>query len=92
MTDDGITKARMAPGKNVGTKLQNISEILVEDQCCHVEERPSNTRYHLANTDDSYRVRLEQQLNQIIDLRTDDLGTVSNKIISAYFKNDNVRF
>ena len=82
----------MAPGKNVGTKLQNISEILVEDRCCHVEERPSHTRYHLANTNDSYRVRLEQQLNQIIDLRTDDLATVSNKIISAYFKNDNVRF
>ena len=57
-----------------------------------VEERCLNTRYHLANTDDSYRVRLEQQLNQIIDLRTDDLGTVSSKIISAYFKNNNVRF
>ena len=46
-------------------------------------------RYHLANTNDSYRVRLEQQLNQIIDLRTDNLGTVIN---SAYFKNNNIRF
>ena len=54
---------------------------MVEDRCRRVEEGRSNT-------DDLYRVQLEQQLNQIINLRTDDLGTVSNEIISAYFKNN----
>jgi len=47
---------------------QNIMEILVEDRCRRIEEWGSNTRYHLANTFALYRVRLLQQLNQIIDL------------------------
>ena len=37
----------------------------------------TRTEYHLANTDDPYRIRLLQQLNHIIDLRTNDLGTVT---------------
>ena len=51
-------------------------EIWMEDWCRRIAER-----YHFANIDDSCRVRLEQQLNQIIDLRTNDLGTVSNEDI-----------
>ena len=66
---------------------QNIMEILVADQCRRIEEWGSNTRYHLANTFAPYRVRLLQQLNQIIDL-----GMVRNKIISGNFKTNNVRF
>ena len=40
----------------------------------------------------TYQIRFEEELFHIINLRSNDLRMIIDKIISAYFKNNNTGF